>query len=84
MEGKLDPKLMTKEMLSKAMACETPEAIIALAKENGIELTAEEGKRIFENLENFDVNLADDALEKVAGGSSDEICWEICHSPGTY
>lgn len=84
MEGKLDPKLMTKEMLAKAMACETPEAIIALAKENGIELTAEEGKRIFENLENFDVNLADDALEKVAGGGDSSICWEICHSPGTY
>jgi len=55
--------------------------VIALAKKNGIEMTAEEGKRVFENLENFDVNLTDDALEQVAGG---ELCWEICHSPGTY
>ena len=81
MESKIDPKLMTKEMLAKAMACETPEAISALAKETGVELTAEEAKKLFDNLENFDVNLSDEAMEKVAGG---ELCWEVCHSPSTY
>ena len=81
MESKIDSKLMTKEVLAKAMDCKTPEEVAALAKENGVELTLDEAKKCLDNLENFDVTLSDDDLQKVAGGG---MCWEICHSPGTY
>ena len=68
MEKKIDSKLMTREMLEKAMACETPEALVALAKENGVEFSMEEAKKILAELENIDVNLSDKDMEKVAGG----------------
>ena len=42
----IDPKLLTKENLVKAAACKTPEDIIALAKENGIELSIEDRKSV--------------------------------------
>jgi predicted ribosomally synthesized peptide with nif11-like leader len=70
----IDPKLLTKENLAKAVTCKTPEDIIALAKENGVELSAEDAKDYLAKLENFDVNISDEDLEKVAGGR----CWDIC------
>ena len=39
---KTNGKEITKEMLAKAEACKTAEELVALAKENGVELTAEE------------------------------------------
>ena len=72
MEKKIDPKLMTKEMLEKALACETPEALVALGKENGVELTTEQAKKILDELENLDVKLSDEDMAKVAGGG---VCW---------
>lgn len=72
--SKIDPKLLTREMLAKAVACETPEALIALAKENGVEISAEEAKQYLEKLEDFDVSVSDEDLEKIAGGR----CWDIC------
>ena len=70
----IDPKLLTKENLVKAAACKTPEDIIALAKENGIELSIEEAKKYLEKVGNFDAAISDEDLEKVAGGR----CWDIC------
>ena len=70
----IDPKLLTKEILAKAVNCKTAEDIIALAKENGVELTAETAKEYLAKLENFDVNISDEDLAKVAGGR----CWDIC------
>ena len=80
MENKFDPKLVTKEFITKAMACEKPEEIIALAKESGVELSVEEAKKLLEKLEDFDVNISDDDMQKIAGGT----CWDVCTSPGTY
>ncbi|MBQ9377078.1 MAG: Nif11-like leader peptide family RiPP precursor [Schwartzia sp.] len=68
METKIDPKLMTREMMAKATACETPEALVALGKENGVEFSMEEAKKILDELENLDVNLSDEDMAKVAGG----------------
>ena len=68
MEPKIDSKLMTKEMLTKAMACETPEALMALARENGAELSAEQAKKLLAELEKLDGNLSDEDMAKVAGG----------------
>ena len=65
---KLDLNSLTKEQIEKAMACETPEELIALAKEAGVELTLEQAKAYFEELEN--VELDEKALDKVAGGGT--------------
>ena len=69
--SKIDPKLMTKEMLTKAMNCETPEELLALAKENGLELTLEEAKACLDRLEDFDMELSEADMASVAGGG----CW---------
>ena len=69
MENKIDPKLMTKEMMAKVMACETPEELMALARENGAEMTAEQAKAYLAKLENLDGNLSDEDMKKVAGGA---------------
>ncbi|MBR4436757.1 MAG: hypothetical protein IKS89_03470 [Spirochaetales bacterium] len=65
---KLDLNSLTKEQIEKAMACETPEELIALAKEAGVELTLEQAKAYLEELEN--VELDEKALDKVAGGGT--------------
>lgn len=65
---KLDLNSLTKEQIEKAMECETPEELIALAKEAGVELTLEQAKAYLEELEN--VELDEKALDKVAGGGT--------------
>ena len=65
----IDKSKLTKEMLEKAMACETPEELIALAKEAGVEITLERAKAYLEELEN--VELDAEELDKVAGGAYD-------------
>ena len=74
MENKFDPKTFTKEQIEKAMDCETPAALIALAKENGITLTADEAREYFAELENFDVSLSDEQMKQVAGGEFEWGC----------
>ena len=63
---KLDLNSFTKEQIGKAMECKTPEELIALAKEAGVELTLEQAKAYLEELQ--DVELDPEALENVAGG----------------
>ena len=41
---------MNKELLAKAKEMKTPEELMALAKENGIEMTEESAKAYFEQL----------------------------------
>ena len=67
---------ITKEMLAKAMQCETADELIALAKTGGYELTKEEAKEEAEAYmaEMEDVELDSDALKQVAGG--------LCYSAG--
>jgi predicted ribosomally synthesized peptide with nif11-like leader len=57
---------ITKEMIEKAMQCETADELIALAKSEGIELTKEEAKAYLAEL--TDVELDGAALKKIAGG----------------
>ena len=64
--NKLDLNSLTKEQIAMAMECETPEELIALAKEAGVELTLEQAKAYLEELQ--DVELDPEALENVAGG----------------
>ena len=57
---------LTKEILAKAMKCETAEDLIAFAKSEGIELTQEEAEAYLAEMD--DVKLDDTALQQVAGG----------------
>ena len=64
--------VVTKEQIQKAMACETAEELMELAKTIGVELTKEEAEAYMAEME--DVELDSDALKQVAGG--------MCYSAG--
>ncbi|MBP3811855.1 MAG: hypothetical protein J6E49_01935 [Acidaminococcaceae bacterium] len=57
---------LTKEQIEKAMACETVEELMALAKSEGIELTKDEAEAYFAELSDFE--LEGDILKQAAGG----------------
>jgi predicted ribosomally synthesized peptide with nif11-like leader len=57
---------LTQEIIEKAKAAESAEELLAIAKENGIDMTADEAKTYFEQLNAN--SLDDDLLEGVAGG----------------
>ena len=59
---------LNKELLAKAKEAKTPEELIALAKENGTELTAESAKMYFDLLHPQTGELSDDELDNVSGG----------------
>ncbi len=63
MENKITP-----ELLEKAKQAKSPEELIALAKENGTEMTEESAKAYFDQLHKSG-ELADDELDNVAGGA---------------
>ena len=63
---------LTKEQIAKAMACETAEELMELAKTIGVELTKEEAEAYMAEMD--DVELDSDALKQVAGG--------MCYSAG--
>ena len=63
---------LTKEMIAKAMQCETAEELIALAKTGGIELTKEEAEAYLAELDDYELDGED--LKQVAGG--------MCYSAG--
>ena len=65
---------LNKELLAKAKEAKTPEELLALAKENGIEMTAEEAQKIFAQLHSQTGELSDDELDNVSGGG--------CHNGG--
>ena len=69
---------LTKEQIQKAMACETAEELMALAKAEGIELTKEEAEAYLTEMS--DVELDEEALKKVAGGG----CYNDCSPVGCY
>ena len=70
--GKINMNELTKEQIQKAMACESVEELMELAKAEGVELTKEEAEAYMAEME--DVELDSDALKQVAGG--------MCYSAG--
>ena len=58
---------ITKEMLGKALQCETVEDLLALAKAEGIELTKEEAEAYLDELS--ECELKDGELKHIAGGT---------------
>ena len=59
---------MNTELIAKAKEAKSPEELMALAKENGVELTEESAKAYFNQLNPKTGELADDELDNVAGG----------------
>ena len=59
---------MNTELIAKAKTAKNAEELLELAKANNVELTAEEAKNYFEQL-NANGVVADDELEAVAGGA---------------
>jgi ribosomal protein L12E/L44/L45/RPP1/RPP2 len=57
---------LTKEQIAKAMACETAEELMAVAKAEGVELTPEEAEAYLAELADFELDEAE--LKNAAGG----------------
>ena len=71
----IDKNELTKEQIQRAMACETVEELMELAKAEGIELTKEEAEAYLAEIS--DVELDDAILKNVAGGgcyTENSIC----------
>jgi predicted ribosomally synthesized peptide with nif11-like leader len=60
-------KNLTPELIAKAKAAKSAEELLEIAKANGVELTAEEAKTYFAQL-NANGAVSDDELDVVAGG----------------
>ena len=63
-------KNLTPEMIEKAKAAKSAEELLALAKENGVEMTADEAATYFAQLNPKSGELDDDDLDAVAGGKA--------------
>ncbi len=58
------------EHIEKAKQANSPEELLALARENSIELTEDKAKEYFERLNNSS-ELSDEELDNVSGGCGD-------------
>ena len=63
----IDKSKITNEIIKKAMECDTPDELIALAKTAGIDITKAEAEAYLDGLDDLEMNS--DTLDKVAGGS---------------
>ena len=63
----IDKSKITKEMVAKALECETVDELMALAKSEGFEITKAEAEAYLTELDDFE--LDEKALDKVAGGA---------------
>jgi DNA-binding protein H-NS len=64
---KINPNEITKEMLEKAMQCETAEELMELAKTQNIDLTKEEAEAYLDELSMYELDAGE--LKQAAGGS---------------
>ncbi len=58
---------MTNEMIGKAKECKSAEELLALAKENNVEMTEKQAAELFASI-NQEGELSDDELNSAAGG----------------
>ena len=73
-----------KELFAKAKAAETPEALLTLAKENGMEMTEESAAAYFEIMHPKAGELADEELNNVSGGGCRKGDGRLIVSAGYY
>ncbi len=66
---KINGQEISRKVVAKAMQCDTPEALVKLAKEHGVEMTAKEAEAYLAELADFDLNS--EQLRKVAGGTGE-------------
>ena len=59
---------LTKELVAKEKEAKTPEELMALAKEAGIDMTEESAALAFEQLNSKTGELSDSELDNVSGG----------------
>ncbi len=64
---------LTKEQIAKAAACKSVEELLALAKAEGLEMTAEEAEKYFAQL--TDKPLGVDDIDAVSGGTGGCTGW---------
>ena len=69
-------KNLTPELIAKAKAAKSAEELLVLAKANNVEMTEEEAKTYFEQL-NANAAVSDDELGAVAGGFLSISCPDI-------
>lgn len=62
-------KNVSKEVLTKSKQASSAEELLALAKENNIELTAEQAKHILAQLNPKTIEFSDEELSNVTGGA---------------
>ena len=74
------------EAIAKAKQAKSVEELLTLAKESGVEMTAEQAQDIFAQLNPKSGALADDQLDNVAGGAlasfyedRENFLPKICH-----
>lgn len=70
----------TSELIEKAKQAKSAEEILALAKENGIEMTDEAAKAHFERLHNSG-EISDEELDNVSGGGCSTCYCARCGYP---
>ncbi len=74
MENKLTPELIAKAKLAKSA-----EELLALAKENGIELTEESANEYFADPDLKNGEISDEELDNVSGGCDPKVdCCDRC------
>ncbi len=57
---------ITKEMIEKAMQCQTADELMALAKAEGVEITKEEAEAYFAELADYELDSG--TIKRIAGG----------------
>ena len=72
---------LTKEMIAKAMQCETAEELIELAKTGGFDITKKEAEAYMAELADIDL---DRAMLKNAAGGGVCVALNVCEVRGTY
>lgn len=68
MENSFNPNNLTREQIDAVLACKTVEELIALARENGVELTEEKAKEYLAQMADIEVSLSDEEARDIAGG----------------
>ena len=69
----VNKKEITKARMFKAMKCKTADELLALAKEEGYDITKEEAEAYFAEIS--DMELDSEKLKEIAGGI--ETCYAV-------
>lgn len=73
---------MNKELFAKAKEAKSAEEFLSLAKKNGIEMTEDSAKVLYERM-NTSGELSDDELNSVSGGGCSDIFVYKIDNPNT-